>query len=240
MVNAEASQPKARPRIVLTLSRSPAGTQREVYLGGPRPHSYIRAVTDAGADAIPVLPGDPEPDGFDALLLTGGGDVDPDIYGGDPKGRCEHPDRLRDDLELRLLARAHAAHLPILGICRGLQVINVGLGGRLLQHIEGHRPASTLPLVPHLVSPISGTQLARICGPEEFSVNSHHHQAVTDELLGEGLQVSARVDGLAEALESPSQWIVAVQWHPERAEEVSEPARRIFPAFVEAARRDPR
>jgi putative glutamine amidotransferase len=146
------------------------------------------------------------------LLLTGGCDV-----GDKPE---------RDALENRLIAEALQRRLPILGICRGLQILNVHLGGSLFKDIPNHRE-------PHAVSIAPDTRLARIVGGASCPVNSRHHQAI--DRLAPGLAVTARAaDGIVEAVEDPSRpFVLAVQWHPEDL--IAEPVHhRIFKSFAEA------
>lgn len=191
------------------------------------PEGYVAALRRAGARPL-LLP--PAPDvaaedllaPFDGLLLAGGGDVEPLRYG----ATRAHPavygvDRVRDEAELALVRAALAAQVPLLAVCRGMQVLNVALGGTLHQHLpdlqgmdlHGHptRQSSVL----HDVKVEPGTRLARACGEEVPRCTSHHHQGV--DRLGEGLvAVGWSSDGLVEAVEVPGRaWAVGVQWHPE-------------------------
>ncbi len=172
---------------------------------------YAEALRSVGIDPVLVTPVQTikSLDGM-GLVLTGGTDVDPALYGAAADPLTEEPDRERDALERRLLRQALEQDLPVLGICRGMQLFNVThRGGTLTQHIEGHR----VPL--HDVTIAEGTKLATIFGAGKRSVNSRHHQVVGR--LGEGLIVSARAaDGVTEAIERPDRkFAVAVQWHPE-------------------------
>ncbi len=207
------------------------------------PAGYFQGVIAAGGVAV-LLP--PQPvgpdiaervlDGLDGLLITGGQDVDPAAYGQQPHPAAEAPDRQRDAWEFTLLAAALRRELPVLGICRGAQVLNVALGGTLHQHLpdvvghSGHRAGnavfSQLP-----VRTVAGTRLAALVG-ESVDAQCYHHQAVAE--LGEGLVVSAwDADGVVEALELPGDALVlAVQWHPEESLDDL----RLFSAIVEAAR----
>lgn len=203
--------------------------------------NYLKALRDAGFDAIAVDAAGTVPEDFDALCLTGGEDLEPSRYGAATDPKAEAADPKRDALELAVLATARERDLPVLGICRGFQVINVGYGGSLVQHVEGHREANG-PIVPHVASPSPGSKLADACGRAPFSVNARHHQAVAERDLAPGLVPTARIDGLVEAFEDPSQrWLVAVQWHPERAADpdMSTAGTRIFRAFADAAARQP-
>jgi putative glutamine amidotransferase len=225
---------RAPPRVVATLSvpngRKSRADAREQYLA---------ALRDAGFEVVAIDARDPVPAEFDALCLTGGEDVEPRRYGADADENTEVPDPERDALELELLRQARDRDLPVLGICRGFQVINVAYGGSLVQHVLGHRRANG-PVVAHSAAPAAGSNLAAACGTEAHAVNSSHHQVVTDDTLGPGLVPTVRIDGLIEAFEDPAhRWLVAVQWHPERTSEVSAAATRIFRAFADAASREP-
>ena len=202
---------------------------------------YLRALGDAGLEVIAVDSTTSIPDEFDALCLAGGEDIEPVRYRADPDPKTEQADAGRDALELQLLATARERDLPVLGICRGFQLINVAYGGSLVQHADGHREANG-PIVPHVAVPSAGSKLADACGAEPFSVNARHHQVVDDRSLGAGLVPTAHIDGFVEAFEdSARRWLVAVQWHPERSADpdLSAAGTRIFPAFADAASRQP-
>lgn len=142
------------------------------------------------------------------LLLSGGGDLAPSLYGQPQRSRRLSLDPRRDLEELALLRAFCAQRKPVLGICRGMQVINVYFGGTLLQEVAGHDG------IPHPVTTVAGTDAARLTGGF-FKATSYHHQAVGQ--LGHGLRVSAyAADGLIEALEHESLPVLGVQWHPER------------------------
>ena len=199
---------------------------------------YLAALRGAGLDVIALDPGDALPEDFDALCLTGGGDIDPARYG-EPNAGSEDIDPARDELEFAALRRAMDRDMPVLGICRGFQVINVAFGGKLVQHLEGHSK-KVGDLHPHAAAPAAGSRLAAASGTAPHAVNSSHHQAVTEDVLAPGLRPTVRIDGLVEAFESPDhRWLVAVQWHPERTSEVSAEATRVFRAFADAAARQP-
>ncbi len=224
------------PRVVVTLS-SLNGNE----LRARSREYYLSAVRDAGFEVIPVDAGVAPPDSFDALCLAGGEDLEPSRYGAPADPLTEPADAQRDGLELSLVRIARDRDLPVLGICRGLQVLNVAYGGSLVQHVDGHRELNG-PIVPHIAVPTPGSKLADACGIEPFSVNARHHQAVSEQTLGAGLIATARIDGLVEAFEDPSlKWLVAVQWHPERTADpdMSAAGRRIFRAFADAAARQP-
>src|ERR1700733_14910668 len=180
---------------------------------------------------------------LDGLLLTGGSDINPAHYNQTRIRESDTPDDQRDALELRLVREALAADLPVLAICRGLQLFNVACGGTLIQHLAstdvhrqrsenaepGKHPAA------HRVWVAPETRLAEIVGgPGGLDVNSRHHQAV--ETTGQGLIVSAiSEDGVIEAMEMPGKaFAVAVQWHPEDRVLISEADRKLFEAFAAA------
>lgn len=224
------------PRVVATLSVLNGNDLRV----RSREH-YLEALRAAGFEVVAVDADVAAPDQFDALCLTGGEDVEPSRYGTSIDPKTELVDPRRDALELTLLATARAHDLPVLGICRGFQVINVAYGGSLVQHVDGHRAANG-PIVPHTVVPAAGSKLADACGTAPFSVNARHHQAVTAQSLAPGLVPTAYVDGFVEAFEDPAhQWLVAVQWHPERSADpdMSAAGTRIFGAFADAVRHLP-
>jgi putative glutamine amidotransferase len=209
-------------------------------------NDYVRALVEAGArrDEIVVLrPGDSLEGGFDGVVIGGGEDVDPERYGrrilADGNVRVDHG---RDSIDFPVFADAWSAGVPVLGICRGLQVVNVARGGTLVQDLPLERPSEVPHRRPkeenrrdHPVRVDPDTRLGRIAGAREIDVNSRHHQAI--EQPADGLVVSATApDGVIEAVESEDgRWLVAVQWHPEnlRDDEVS---RRLFREFVQVVR----
>lgn len=210
---------------------------------------YIDALGRAGA--IPLAIDDASPpnerqralDEMDGLLITGGADVDPARYGEEPAG-AHAPDPGRDQLDAEAVAVAWERAVPILGICRGLQVLNVLRGGSLVQHLDGHEggPYPSAPLMTHELGLIDGTRLATILGGAgTLTVNSFHHQAVTAGRLADGLRVAAEAHHgsmtLVEGLEStdPDRWVVAVQCHPERSESTPRAFDGLWAAFVAAA-----
>jgi putative glutamine amidotransferase len=199
---------------------------------------YMEAVRDAGADPIGVTPEPPldSLDGYAGLVLTGGTDVDPALYGQDPDPHAERPDPERDRMEQNLLREALDRDMPVLAICRGLQLFNVFHGGTLLQHVEGHAVRrDDLSLPAHAVMVAPGTLLASITHADRLDVNSRHHQA--PDRVGKGLVVVARSvpDGLVEGLEHPGKrFALAVQWHPEDQVRNSAPQRELFRAFATA------
>ncbi|ANP54024.1 putative glutamine amidotransferase [Streptomyces griseochromogenes] len=198
------------------------------------PAGYPRLVQEAGGLALLLPPDAPERaaaavERLDGLVIAGGPDVDPSRYGAERSPRTGPPAPERDAWELALIDAALRASVPLLGICRGMQLLNVALGGTLVQHLDGHAEQVGV-FGRHLVKPEPGTLYAGIA-PEETSVPTYHHQAV--ERLGEGLVASARAaDGTVEALELPSGdgWVLGVQWHPEMGSDL-----RVMRALVRAA-----
>jgi len=185
---------------------------------------YAEALRSAGIDPLLVTP-ETRLDslGGMGLVLSGGSDVDPATYGAEADPLTEPPDPERDAMEQRLLREALELDLPVLAICRGIQLFNVTHGGgTLIQHIEGHR----VPL--HDAAVAEGTALARIFGSGIRPVNSRHHQIVGR--VGDSLIVSARAaDGVIEGLERRDRkFAVAVQWHPE---DLMPQDRALFEAF---------
>jgi putative glutamine amidotransferase len=168
--------------------------------------------------------------GLDGLVLAGGSDVDPALYGAPPHPETGEPDRDRDSLETALLREALDRDLPLFAICRGLQLLNVALGGTLAQHVEGHRcpgqPAA------HPIAIASRSRLKSILEADEYVVNSRHHQCV--DQVASGLVVAARApDNVIEALELPGKrFVLAVQWHPE--DRTDQPDAKLFKAFRDA------
>ncbi len=200
------------------------------YLREDKLGAYLEAVRSAGLDAEPISPaGKPGLAGLRGLLLTGGGDVDPSLYGAETDERTKDVFRERDEFERDLTEEAGRLDLPVLGICRGLQLLNVARGGTLHQHIDGHKD------VEHNVRAAAESKVAIFVGAEDYAVNSRHHQAIGR--LGSGLIVTARAeDGVVEAVEDPEKrFVVAVQWHPE--ERLGTRDFRIFSAFAKAVRR---
>ncbi|TDC13348.1 gamma-glutamyl-gamma-aminobutyrate hydrolase family protein [Streptomyces sp. 8K308] len=200
------------------------------------PVGYHRHVQRAGGLAA-LLPPDAGPGAataavarVDGLVIAGGPDVDPARYGAARDPRTGPPAAARDAWELALIEAALAAGLPLLGICRGMQLLNVALGGTLRQHLDGHqgRPGS---FVDHEVTPVPGSLLAGLLSPTPLAVPTHHHQAVA--VLGAGLTATAHAaDGSVEALELPTaeSFVLGVQWHPEASDDP-----RLLSALVMAA-----
>jgi len=222
---------KVRPRIALTLARPSA-------FHGAAHQRYRDALESAGADLVVMHPGDTVPTDIDGLCLSGGGDIESARYG-ETDVACADVDTDRDALEIEVARSAIERDLPVLGICRGFQILNVVRDGSLVQDVPGHRPEEREGLVEHRdVTVRAGSRLARAMGGAPITVNSRHHQAVTAQTLGRGLIATVVVDDLVEAFElADRRWVVGVQWHPERTSEVSPEARQIFDAFVQEAAR---
>ena len=205
-------------------------------------HSYMEAVQRAGGVAI-MLPPDPgaDPDQLldviDGLILAGGRDIDPAAYGAGRDAATDEPHELRDAFEIALARRAMERDIPLLGVCRGMQLMNVARGGTLVQDLPAHlghrRSIGTFDGNDHPVRLAPGSLAARVAGEEEHGTLSHHHQGI--ERVGDGLTVSgwSAEDELPEALEDPQlRFALGVQWHPE-----ADPDSPVIAAFVEAARR---
>jgi putative glutamine amidotransferase len=169
-------------------------------------------------------------EGLIGLMLTGGTDVDPALYGKDRQPETDEPDTERDHCEISLLNNALERDIPVLAICRGMQLFNVCLGGTLTQHINGHRRRGELDA--HAIQIRTGTKLATVLNRSEYCVNSRHHQSVA--AIGPDLVIAATAqDGIVEALEFPGKrFALGVQWHPE--DRVDGPDRRLFEAFRDA------
>ncbi len=215
---------------------------------------YVYAVEIAGGEPVRI-PLDQSPadvtkliEQSDAVLLPGSkADIDPTKYDAPRDVRTAPADPARDTVDDLLLRHAYNLRKPILGICYGLQILNVFRGGTLLQHIESpvNHEAGREVRTAHAVEVDSASRVGKIVAPDgkekhvSVAVNSSHHQSA--EKIGDGLRVAARCpqDGIIEALEgtSPDHFVLAVQWHPERSVEDDEGSRAIFRALVEAARR---
>ncbi len=210
--------------------------------------SYIIALESAGLVPV-VIPPLATPghalailERVDGLLLTGGEDVDPQLYGQPRAERCGVPNRARDETEIALVRAARDLRKPVLAICRGPQLLNVAFGGTLIQDIPSevtgalrHNAEDRRDARVHDVSIEPGSLTAAAIGATSVAVNSLHHQSVKD--LGDGLRVTATSpDGIVEAIESDTDtwWAMAVQWHPEEMNDSPEPwDRGLFRAFAD-------
>jgi putative glutamine amidotransferase len=202
------------------------------------PYDYVLAVERAGGRALVVPPSasgvEETLDAVDGLVFSGGSDLDPELYGQPPHEATGGIRRERDQAELELLGAALARDLPVLAICRGSQILNVALGGDLVQHLPevvGHDGHMETPgtFADHDVEIEAGTRLAGLIG-ERAAVKSHHHQGIGG--LGAGLRATARdADGTVEAVEDASRrFTIGVLWHPEAGEDA-----RLFEALVAEA-----
>jgi putative glutamine amidotransferase len=209
------------------------------------PAGYVTAVQRAGGLALLTTPERPlvdEPDELldriDGLLLSGGHDMDPASYGAEPDDATNNADPLRDAFEIALTRRAVARDMPVLGICRGIQVLNVAFGGTLIQHLPdrlGHEEHRRVPGsfdgADHDVRLVPESLAALAAGEIVHGTKSHHHQGL--DRIGEGLVVTgvSTMDDLVEAVELPDhRFVLGVQWHPE-----ADDRSRVTNALVEAA-----
>lgn len=214
---------------------------------------YLDRLREAGLEPVVLNQPGQTLAGCGGLVLTGGVDIDPSYFHEERHPRTQEPDAVRDEVEFALLREALSQDLPIFAICRGHQVLNVALGGSLLQHIEdwshasirnpGAPPGTEKVSARHHVT-VSGS-LAELFGTTRLEVNSRHHQAVTPDRLAPGLTVLAMSDdGYVEAMTDPARgWLMSVQWHPERLDGFIpgfvEQSRKLFAAFAAAVARRP-
>ncbi len=211
------------------------------------PTEYVAAIRRAGAVPWLLPPVEPNLDEFlgaiDALVLPGGGDVDPALYGGNAHALLYGVNRGRDEMELALARAAVEREIPTLAICRGMQVLNVALGGTLIEHLPDvvgnqvpHRGRTSGTYAPHDVAVEADSRLGRIVGGTRTDTASSHHQAV--RALGRDLVVTAKAaDGTIEAVEVPRhKFLVGVQWHPEHTADREPAQQRLFDALVQATR----
>ena len=250
----------------MTLKKRPIigiPTQNLQSIGGVSPdipaswvmsHRYVHALTRVGAIPwlIPLLGEDTATlrgvyEGLDGVFLPGGADIDPASYGAERQPTCDRSDPPRDRVELMLVQWAMEEGKPVLGVCRGLQLINLAAGGTLHQDLTNLKPDSIkhdyFPFrdgyardhLAHSVRVVEGTRLHRLAGVTELPVNSMHHQGI--DKLGAGLVASAIApDGVIEGIESTDgHFLVGVQWHPEVFVDVDATMRRLFEAFIAAA-----
>jgi putative glutamine amidotransferase len=241
----------ARPALIgVTMSATPDDDRGTAPARAWLNHAYLRAVQQAGGVAVLLSPA-LEPGALDALwprldgiLLTGGGDVDPDRFGEARHSTVDMVSEARDRLEIEVTERAVHARRPLLAICRGIQVMNVALGGSLYQDIASdtgsaipHSQTEPRDRPSHAVKVMGeGTRLGATLGASEVAVNSMHHQAV--KRLGRGLRdVAWAPDGIIEGVEMPdaSPLVLGVQWHPEELIARDPAARNLFHTLVAAA-----
>ena len=233
-----------RPVIGLTAYRrslaTPLGEQTDLYTLDP---AYTNCVEAAGGQPL-IIPHGDDPTGLldllDGLVLTGGGDLDPQHYGESAEVTLEDPNAGADVWELALARAAAARTLPVLGICRGMQTLAVASGGTMIQDLEEHHGHPLIPKNPqalmesrHPIELAAGSRIADVMGTTTFPVNSIHHQAVVDAGT---LTATARIGVVIEALEGPEDWpIIGVQWHPEKMHEGEQQA--LFRDLIAAAQR---
>ena len=236
-----------RPRIVTTLA-DPAATG-DPAVAELKNRRYLEALERAGATPLPLDERASAAEraaafaAMDGLLLSGGADIDPARYGEAPNG-SRNAEPGRDALEDEAFSAAMQAGVPVLGVCRGLQAINVFAGGSLVQHLDGHESTAypSPEVTRHQLELSEGTRLASILGDAGgLEVNSYHHQAITADRLAPGLRISAVADHaeagqLVEGIESsdPERWLVGVQCHPERTESSPPVFERLWASFVAA------
>ncbi len=234
------------PLVGITTSITVGQTPERAYVNS----AYLHAVQQAGGVPVLLPPQLSKASlerlvrGLDALLLTGGGDVDPATFGEAPHPTLYEVAPARDALETQVTLIALEKKTPLLAICRGIQVLNVALGGSLHQDVATepgtqiqHSQKEARDQTTHKVTITPRSRLGRVLGAEDLEVNSFHHQVIKS--LGRGLvPVAWAPDKLVEGVEldDDSQFVLGVQWHPEHLVGNSEPARRLFSALVTAAR----
>ncbi len=209
------------------------------------PGAYVDAVRRAGGIALLLPPGEPDVErvlgALDGIVLAGGGDIDPTLYGGTLHETVYNLDHERDQAEIAVARLAVDTRKPILGICRGTQVLNVMLGGTLFEHLPdvvgdtiNHRLPPREP-TEHAIRIEAGSRLAALLSAVDIVAASWHHQAICK--LGSGLEVVARApDGTIEAVEMADHpWLMAVQWHPELTAASDPLQQRLFDTFIEQA-----
>ena len=238
-----------RPRIGITTSLTVQKTPERSYLNS----SYIQAIQQAGGAPIPLPPLlshdalDEIYPLLDGILLTGGGDIDPKRFGEAPHPTLFDVVPERDQLEISLVKRALSDGKPLLAICRGIQVLNVALGGSLYQDIASelgsslqHSQSEPNDQPTHKVKVMPQSFLSEVLGKEELEVNSLHHQAV--KALGRELMATAYapdqiIEGIELADSAPRRFVLGGQWHPEELVARDESSCRLFSAFVSASRK---
>jgi putative glutamine amidotransferase len=226
----------SRPLIGITMATDKPGSP---YL--QLRASYSRAIENAGGLPVLVPPMESETvsallERLDGIVFPGGADVDPAEYGEAPHPRTETNSDL-DRLELAVARWAIDSGLPTLGICRGQQLLNVALGGTLIQHLDDHRQPGDRTALTQTLTVSPGSRLADVFGSTQIEVNTMHHQAVN--ALGRGLKAVAWAssDGTIEGVESEEHpWLLMVQFHPEELVGFHQPSQQLFSAFVNACR----
>lgn len=251
--------PRIRPRIGLPVRLgSPPGADPRVAEANELFDYIVDLVRDAGGEPVLLTDGQDPLEALDGVILPGGGDLDPQLYGEDPGAACYDVSRAQDELDLAVARRSIGAGLPVLGICRGHQLLNVLYGGSLIQdmaagtvtHREPRPDPGAGPWAWHPVTVQAGSKVAglyRVVVPENATnrdgspavtvkIASGHHQAVAR--VADGLVVTATaLDGTVEALEDPGRWVASVQWHPEAQELPAAERLGPFRAFVEVCSR---
>lgn len=226
------------PRIAMPARLSDAkGADARVALANAIFDDVAELVRAEDLDVVVVR--DTDLDGFDGLVLPGGGDVDPARYDGDANAPLYDVNSAQDELDFGILAAARERGIPVLGVCRGLQVLNVALGGSLVEDLPRstvtHRPAARrggLAWAWHDVEVAAGSRLREAVGSDKIAVASGHHQAI--DRLAEGLVATATAtDGVIEAVEHDSAPLVAVQWHPEAEGTAADLAAAPFAVFAD-------
>ncbi|HKG65972.1 MAG TPA: gamma-glutamyl-gamma-aminobutyrate hydrolase family protein [Solirubrobacteraceae bacterium] len=218
-----------RPSGMATLRRQGEPDHPEMALG----MTYLQAIERAGAVPVVLPPCVSDLESLiarlDGVCLSGGPDLDPEAYGARERHAELGPtEPSLDTFELALARAALERGMPLLGICRGSQALNVACGGTLHQHLPGHRQSEPGPTTTHEVEVLAGTRLAGLIGPGSYAVNSFHHQAVDE--IGQGLRVAAlAADGMVEAVEGGAGFAIGVQWHAETLADA-----RLFEALVGA------
>ncbi|MEP6731533.1 MAG: gamma-glutamyl-gamma-aminobutyrate hydrolase family protein [bacterium] len=249
-----ASKRQSRPVVGIPTQtlQSLGGVSTDIPPSWVMSQRYILTLTAAGAIPwmIPLVDEDTLRgvyEELDAVFLPGGADIDPMTYGADPHPLCDKTDRERDRVEVLLAKWALAEEKPVLGVCRGMQLINVAAGGTLYRDLAEELPGSikhdyfpycekhySRDYLAHDVVVGEGSRLSRFVGAGTLPVNSMHHQGVKQ--LGHGLVATAEApDGLIEAIEGEDEgYLVAVQWHPEALTDNDERTRHLFADFIEA------
>jgi putative glutamine amidotransferase len=240
-----------KPLIGITCSRTVGGAWGQYSLGHFMDYiyeEYCQAILSCGGAPV-IIPVTQDTETFktvfdrlDGLLLSGGPDVNPKFYGEQPLPTLGEVDEGLDQLEMEAARFAFRKNLPILGICRGIQVLSVSQGGALYQDIPsqvrdsiGHAQKADKSVLTHSIRIERGSRLYNIFKKKEIWVNGKHHQAIKD--LAKGFVISAyATDGIIEAIEYPSKkFVIGVQWHPEGTWENDVYSKRLFRAFVQAA-----